>query len=74
MELGKASGITCLYFMKEGQNKTPSWKGLPLECMAGDQHIHKYLLGLIFQISPHTFQVNSPTAEVLYIVIQDRIS
>ncbi|KAM7051564.1 tRNA (uracil-5-)-methyltransferase homolog A isoform 2-T2 [Molossus nigricans] len=69
---GKASGVTCLYFVKEGQRKTPSQEGLPLEHVAGDQYIHEDLLGLTFQISPHAFfQVNTPAAEVLYTVIQD---
>ncbi|XP_016059864.1 PREDICTED: tRNA (uracil-5-)-methyltransferase homolog A isoform X3 [Miniopterus natalensis] len=69
---GKASGVTCLYFVKEGQRKTPSQEGLPLEHVAGDQYIHEDLLGLTFQISPHAFfQVNTPAAEVLYTVIQE---
>lgn len=69
---GKASGVTCLYFVEEGQRKTPSREGLPLEHVAGDRCIHEDLLGLTFQISPHAFfQVNSPAAEVLYTVIQD---
>lgn len=69
---GKASGVTCLYFMQEGQRKTPGQEGLPLEHIAGDRYIHEDLLGLTFQISPHAFfQVNSPAAEVLYTVIQD---
>ncbi|KAM5226350.1 tRNA (uracil-5-)-methyltransferase homolog A isoform 4-T4 [Hipposideros larvatus] len=69
---GKTSGVTCLYFVEEGQRKTPSQEGLPLEHVAGDRCIHEDLLGLTFQISPHAFfQVNSPAAEVLYTVIQD---
>nr|KAF6468438.1 tRNA methyltransferase 2-like protein A [Rousettus aegyptiacus] len=69
---GKASGVTCLYFVKEGQRKAPSQEGLPLEHVAGDRYIHEDLLGLTFQISPHAFfQVNSPAAEELYTVIQD---
>ncbi|XP_004694995.1 PREDICTED: tRNA (uracil-5-)-methyltransferase homolog A isoform X1 [Condylura cristata] len=69
---GKASGVTCLYFVKEGQRKTPSQEGLPLEHIAGDRYIHEDLLGLTFQISPHAFfQVNTLAAEVLYTVIQD---
>lgn len=69
---GKASGVTSLYFVEEGQRKTPSQEGLPLEHVAGDRCIHEDLLGLTFQISPHAFfQVNSPAAEVLYTVIQD---
>nr|XP_037850692.1 tRNA (uracil-5-)-methyltransferase homolog A isoform X2 [Chlorocebus sabaeus] len=69
---GRASGVTCLYFVKEGQRKTPSQEGLPLEHVAGDRCIHEDLLGLTFRISPHAFfQVNTPAAEVLYTVIQD---
>ncbi|XP_004843346.1 tRNA (uracil-5-)-methyltransferase homolog A isoform X1 [Heterocephalus glaber] len=69
---GRASGVTCLYFVKEGQRKTPSQEGLPLEHVAGDRCIQEDLLGLTFQISPHAFfQVNTPGAEVLYTVIQD---
>ncbi|XP_070372807.1 tRNA (uracil-5-)-methyltransferase homolog A isoform X5 [Equus asinus] len=69
---GKASGVTCLYFVEEGQRKTPSQEGLPLEHVAGDRCIHEDLLGLTFRISPHAFfQVNTPAAEVLYTVIQD---
>ncbi|KAM9622995.1 tRNA (uracil-5-)-methyltransferase homolog A isoform 1-T2 [Trichechus inunguis] len=69
---GKASGVNCLYFVEEGQRKTPSQEGLPLEHVAGDRYIHEDLLGLTFQISPNAFfQVNTPAAEVLYTVIQD---
>ncbi|XP_023567437.1 tRNA (uracil-5-)-methyltransferase homolog A isoform X4 [Octodon degus] len=69
---GKASGVTCLYFVEEGQRKTPSQEGLPLEHVAGDYCIQEDLLGLTFRISPHAFfQVNTPAAEVLYTVIQD---
>uniref|UniRef100_A0A8C5KF25 tRNA (uracil-5-)-methyltransferase homolog A n=1 Tax=Jaculus jaculus TaxID=51337 RepID=A0A8C5KF25_JACJA len=69
---GKASGVTSLYFMEEGQRKTPSQEGLPLEHVAGDRCIQEDLLGLTFRISPHAFfQVNTPAAEVLYTVIQD---
>uniref|UniRef100_A0A286XBP5 tRNA (uracil-5-)-methyltransferase homolog A n=2 Tax=Cavia porcellus TaxID=10141 RepID=A0A286XBP5_CAVPO len=69
---GRASGVTCLYFVEEGQRKTPSQEGLPLEHVAGDQCIQEDLLGLTFRISPHAFfQVNTPAAEVLYTVIQD---
>ncbi|XP_037850693.1 tRNA (uracil-5-)-methyltransferase homolog A isoform X2 [Chlorocebus sabaeus] len=52
---GRASGVTCLYFVKEGQRKTPSQEGLPLEHVAGDRCIHEDLLGLTFRISPHAF-------------------
>uniref|UniRef100_A0A2I2ZKP8 tRNA (uracil(54)-C(5))-methyltransferase n=1 Tax=Gorilla gorilla gorilla TaxID=9595 RepID=A0A2I2ZKP8_GORGO len=52
---GRASGVTCLYFVEEGQRKTPSQEGLPLEHVAGDRCIHEDLLGLTFRISPHAF-------------------
>ncbi|XP_058137856.1 tRNA (uracil-5-)-methyltransferase homolog A isoform X2 [Dasypus novemcinctus] len=69
---GRTSGVTCLYFVEEGQRKTPNQGGLPLEHVAGDRCIHEDLLGLTFQISPHAFfQVNTPAAEVLYTVVQD---
>ncbi|XP_008582755.1 PREDICTED: tRNA (uracil-5-)-methyltransferase homolog A isoform X1 [Galeopterus variegatus] len=69
---GRTSGVTCLYFVEEGQRKTPSQEGLPLEHVAGDRCIQEDLLGLTFRISPHAFfQVNTPAAEVLYTVIQD---
>ncbi|XP_005391788.1 PREDICTED: tRNA (uracil-5-)-methyltransferase homolog A isoform X1 [Chinchilla lanigera] len=69
---GRASGVTCLYFVEEGQRKTPSQEGLPLEHVAGDQCIQEDLLGLTFRISPHAFfQVNTPAAEVLYTAIQE---
>ncbi|XP_059884567.1 tRNA (uracil-5-)-methyltransferase homolog A [Delphinus delphis] len=69
---GKTSGVTCLYFVEEGQRKTPSQEGLPLEHVAGDECIREDLLGLTFRISPHAFfQVNTPAAEVLYTLIQD---
>lgn len=70
---GKASGVTCLYFVAEGrQRNTPSLEGLALEHVAGDCHIQEDLLGLTFRISPHAFfQVNTAAAEVLYTLIQD---
>ncbi|KAM6155703.1 tRNA (uracil-5-)-methyltransferase homolog A [Rhynchocyon petersi] len=69
---GKDSGVTCLYFVEEGQRKTPNQGSPPLEHVAGDRYIHEDLLGLTFQISPNAFfQVNTPAAEVLYTVIQD---
>uniref|UniRef100_A0A673VNG0 tRNA (uracil-5-)-methyltransferase homolog A n=1 Tax=Suricata suricatta TaxID=37032 RepID=A0A673VNG0_SURSU len=52
---GKTTGVTCLYFVEEGQRKTPSQEGLPLEHVAGDRCIHEDLLGLTFRISPHAF-------------------
>ncbi|XP_035494907.2 tRNA (uracil-5-)-methyltransferase homolog A isoform X2 [Scophthalmus maximus] len=64
---GKASGVTSLYFVREGQRKSPNPEDLPCELVAGDTCIHEELLGLKFRISPHSFfQVNTGAAEVLY--------
>ncbi|XP_061674603.1 tRNA (uracil-5-)-methyltransferase homolog A [Syngnathoides biaculeatus] len=64
---GKDSGITSLYFVREGQRKSPNVEDLPCELVAGDSWIHEELLGLTFRISPHSFfQVNTAGAEVLY--------
>ncbi|XP_077378324.1 tRNA (uracil-5-)-methyltransferase homolog A [Festucalex cinctus] len=64
---GKDSGITSLYFVREGQRKSPNIEDLPCELVAGDGFIHEELLGLKFRISPHSFfQVNTAAAEVLY--------
>ncbi|KAM9822569.1 tRNA (uracil-5-)-methyltransferase homolog A isoform X3 [Syngnathus typhle] len=64
---GKDSGITSLYFVKEGQRKSPNMEDLPCELVAGDCCIHEELLGLKFRISPHSFfQINTAGAEVLY--------
>ncbi|XP_006890571.1 PREDICTED: tRNA (uracil-5-)-methyltransferase homolog A [Elephantulus edwardii] len=69
---GKDSGVTSLFFVQEGQRKTPNQGDLPLEHVAGDRYIHEDVLGLTFQISPNAFfQVNTPAAEVLYTAIQD---
>lgn len=70
---GKTSGVTCLYFVEEGRQRSmPSQDGLALEHIAGDQHIREDMLGLTFRISPHAFfQVNTAAAEVLYTVIQE---
>ncbi|XP_019740763.1 tRNA (uracil-5-)-methyltransferase homolog A [Hippocampus comes] len=66
-EEGKDSGITSLYFVREGQRKSPNIEDLPCELVAGDGCIHEELLGLKFRISPHSFfQVNTAGAEVLY--------
>ncbi|XP_053136325.1 tRNA (uracil-5-)-methyltransferase homolog A isoform X2 [Hemicordylus capensis] len=70
--LGKDSGITSLYFVAEGQRKSPNREDLTLEHIAGDKYIYEDLLGLKFRISPHAFfQVNTQAAEVLYSAIQD---
>ncbi|XP_054852108.1 tRNA (uracil-5-)-methyltransferase homolog A [Eublepharis macularius] len=70
--LGKDSGITSLYFVQEGQRKSPNREDLALEHIAGDKYIYEDLLGLKFRISPHAFfQVNTQAAEVLYSTIQD---
>ncbi|NXP21257.1 TRM2A methyltransferase, partial [Scytalopus superciliaris] len=68
--MGKSSGVTSLYFVEEGQRKSPNLEDLPLEHMAGDKYIYEELLGLKFRISPHAFfQVNTQAAEVLYTAI-----
>ncbi|NXI36259.1 TRM2A methyltransferase, partial [Galbula dea] len=70
--MGKSSGVTSLYFVEEGQRKSPSLEDLPLEHVAGDKYIYEELLGLKFRISPHAFfQVNTQAAEVLYTAIKE---
>ncbi|XP_032561845.1 tRNA (uracil-5-)-methyltransferase homolog A [Chiroxiphia lanceolata] len=70
--LGRSSGVTSLYFVEEGQRKSPNLEDLPLEHVAGDKYIYEELLGLKFRISPHAFfQVNTAAAEVLYAAIGD---
>nr|XP_006640219.1 PREDICTED: tRNA (uracil-5-)-methyltransferase homolog A [Lepisosteus oculatus]XP_015221373.1 PREDICTED: tRNA (uracil-5-)-methyltransferase homolog A [Lepisosteus oculatus] len=69
---GKESGVSSLYFVREGQRKSPNLEDLPLEHIAGEKWIHEELLGLRFQISPHSFfQVNTLAAEVLYSAVAD---
>ncbi|KAG8455956.1 hypothetical protein GDO86_001952 [Hymenochirus boettgeri] len=69
---GKDSGFTSLYFVEDGQRKSPHLEDLPVEHIAGDEHIYEELLGLTFRISPHAFfQVNTLAAEVLYSSIVD---
>ncbi|XP_067395946.1 tRNA (uracil-5-)-methyltransferase homolog A [Emydura macquarii macquarii] len=69
---GKDSGVTSLYFVEEGQRKSPNREDLPLQHLAGDKYIYEELLGLKFRISPHAFfQVNTQAAEVLYTAIRD---
>ncbi|XP_077456327.1 tRNA (uracil-5-)-methyltransferase homolog A [Stigmatopora argus] len=64
---GKDSGITSLYFVRDGQRKSPNIEDLPCELIAGDACIHEELLGVKFRISPHSFfQINTAGAEVLY--------
>lgn len=64
---GKDSGVTSLYFVREGQRTSPNIEDLPCELVAGEGSIHEELLGLKFRISPHSFfQVNTGAAEVLY--------
>ncbi|KAM6964836.1 tRNA (uracil-5-)-methyltransferase homolog A [Aplochiton taeniatus] len=64
---GKESGLNSLYFLREGQRKSPNLEDLPCELVAGEGHIYEELLGLKFRISPHSFfQVNTGAAEVLY--------
>ncbi|XP_073531885.1 tRNA (uracil-5-)-methyltransferase homolog A [Phyllobates terribilis] len=69
---GKDSGVTSLYFVEEGQRKSPNLEDLPVEHVAGEHYIFEELLGLTFRISPHAFfQVNTLAAEVLYSAIAD---
>ncbi|XP_044131523.1 tRNA (uracil-5-)-methyltransferase homolog A [Bufo gargarizans] len=69
---GKDSGITSLYFVEEGQRKSPNLEDLPVEHVTGSHYIYEELLGLTFRISPHAFfQVNTLAAEVLYSAIAD---
>nr|XP_033811310.1 tRNA (uracil-5-)-methyltransferase homolog A isoform X2 [Geotrypetes seraphini] len=69
-EAGKDIGVTSLYFVEEGQRKSPNLEDLPLEHVTGDKYIYEELLGLKFRISPHAFfQVNTAAAEVLYAAI-----
>ncbi|XP_003974754.1 tRNA (uracil-5-)-methyltransferase homolog A [Takifugu rubripes] len=64
---GRDSGVTSLYFVREGQRTSPNIEDLPCELVAGEGCIHEELLGLKFRISPHSFfQVNTGAAEVLY--------
>ncbi|KAM9742905.1 tRNA (uracil-5-)-methyltransferase homolog A [Menidia menidia] len=64
---GKDSGVSSLYFVREGQRTSPNLEDLPCELVAGESCIHEELLGLKFRISPHSFfQVNTGAAEVLY--------
>uniref|UniRef100_A0A665X2V1 tRNA (uracil(54)-C(5))-methyltransferase n=1 Tax=Echeneis naucrates TaxID=173247 RepID=A0A665X2V1_ECHNA len=64
---GKDSGMTSLFFVRDGQRKSPNPEDLPCELVAGKNCIHEELLGLKFRISPHSFfQVNTGGAEVLY--------
>ncbi|XP_075904416.1 tRNA (uracil-5-)-methyltransferase homolog A [Nelusetta ayraudi] len=64
---GRDSGVTSLYFVREGQRTSPNLEDLPCELVAGEGCIHEELLGLKFRISPHSFfQVNTGAAEVLY--------
>ncbi|KAM4052275.1 tRNA (uracil-5-)-methyltransferase homolog A [Anomaloglossus baeobatrachus] len=69
---GKDSGVTSLYFVEEGQRKSPNLEDLPVEHVSGELYIFEELLGLTFRISPHAFfQVNTLAAEVLYSAIAD---
>ncbi|KAA8592968.1 hypothetical protein FQN60_018423 [Etheostoma spectabile] len=52
---GKDSGVTSLYFVREGQRTSPNLEDLPCELVAGEGSIHEELLGLKFRISPHSF-------------------
>ncbi|KAK7878967.1 hypothetical protein WMY93_030820 [Mugilogobius chulae] len=64
---GRDSGVTSLYFVREGQRTSPNPEDLPCELVGGETCIHEELLGLKFRISPHSFfQVNTGAAEALY--------
>ncbi|CAN9513551.1 unnamed protein product [Ophioblennius macclurei] len=64
---GKDSGLTSLYFVREGQRTSPNPEDLPCELVSGQSCIQENMLGLSFRISPHSFfQVNTGAAEVLY--------
>lgn len=64
---GKDSGLSSLYFVREGQRTSPNPEDLPSELVFGNECINEELLGLKFRISPHSFfQVNTGAAEVLY--------
>ncbi|CAL8346420.1 unnamed protein product [Lota lota] len=64
---GADSGVTSLYFVREGQRTSPKPEDMPCELVAGESYIQEELLGLKFRISPHSFfQVNTGAAEVLY--------
>lgn len=67
---GKDSGITSLFFVREGQRTSPNPEDLPCELVVGEGCIYEELLGLKFRISPHSFfQVNTGAAEVLYTAV-----
>uniref|UniRef100_A0AAY4BVB7 tRNA (uracil(54)-C(5))-methyltransferase n=1 Tax=Denticeps clupeoides TaxID=299321 RepID=A0AAY4BVB7_9TELE len=69
---GKGSGITSLYFVRNGQRASPNTEDLSCEHVAGEKSIHEELLGLKFRISPHSFfQINTLAAEVLYSAVGD---
>uniref|UniRef100_A0A7N6BVZ5 tRNA (uracil(54)-C(5))-methyltransferase n=1 Tax=Anabas testudineus TaxID=64144 RepID=A0A7N6BVZ5_ANATE len=68
---GKHSGVTSLYFVREGQRASPNPEDLPCELVAGESCIHEELLAVVsvFMIqleSLHTHFVNTGAAEVLY--------
>uniref|UniRef100_A0A8C2WZZ9 tRNA (uracil(54)-C(5))-methyltransferase n=1 Tax=Cyclopterus lumpus TaxID=8103 RepID=A0A8C2WZZ9_CYCLU len=66
---GKDSGVTSLYFVREGQRTSPNLEDLPCELVAGESSIYEELLGLKFRISPHSFFQSFfvfYSAEVLY--------
>ncbi|KAG2471047.1 tRNA (uracil-5-)-methyltransferase homolog A [Polypterus senegalus] len=69
---GKECGVTSLYFVKEGQRRSPNLEDLPLDHVTGDKWIHEELLGLKFRISPNSFfQVNTLATEVLYSTVRE---
>uniref|UniRef100_H3BDC7 tRNA (uracil(54)-C(5))-methyltransferase n=1 Tax=Latimeria chalumnae TaxID=7897 RepID=H3BDC7_LATCH len=69
---GKDCGVSSLFFVAEGQRKSPNLEDLPLEHVAGEKYLHEELLGLKFRISLRFFlKVNTQAAEVLYSAVAD---
>uniref|UniRef100_A0A665X2U4 tRNA (uracil(54)-C(5))-methyltransferase n=1 Tax=Echeneis naucrates TaxID=173247 RepID=A0A665X2U4_ECHNA len=69
---GKDSGMTSLFFVRDGQRKSPNPEDLPCELVAGKNCIHEELLVAYFILPCDamcvcaTWQVNTGGAEVLY--------
>lgn len=62
----KALNVTSMYY-EEIQKRQAGQKGSVVKHIHGDTHIHEYILGLKFRISPCSFfQANSSAAEKLY--------
>uniref|UniRef100_A0A8C4Z760 tRNA (uracil(54)-C(5))-methyltransferase n=1 Tax=Gadus morhua TaxID=8049 RepID=A0A8C4Z760_GADMO len=64
---GADSGVTSLYFVREGQRTAPKPEDSPCELVDGESSIQEELLGLKFRISPQSFfQVDPVTPPLLY--------